>query len=160
MKKGAIILTSVVAVSAIALNLFCGLAADPASEGDPLVTKSYVEQVVLPDIYDYIDSKTQTSTSSPSSSSAADTFKVVAVNPGKKIVCDAGCEIILRMGSATILGSARGGIADVTGGLDLPDGASAPLNHHLIVPIGDGRGLLINTPNDALVMIKGSYSIQ
>lgn len=159
MKKNIIILSSVIAIIAVLSCVFYVIAADPATESDPLITKSYVEQVVLPDIYNYIDMKTQQS-SSDSNSSGFDSFKVVAVSPGKKVICDAGTELILRMGQATIIGSARGGLADVTAGADLASGAAVPSNHHLIVPLSDSRGIAINTPDDALVMIKGSYKIQ
>ncbi len=152
MKKCIIIISSVLVVATLAFGAFCAIAADPATDSDPLVTKSYVEQVVVPSIYNYIDSKTQ--------SASSDSFKVVAVGTGKKLVCEAGCELILRMGSATIIGSVRGGLADVTSGADLANGAVVPANHHLIVPVSDGRGIVINAPNDALVMVKGAYQIQ
>ena len=89
-----------------------------------------------------------------------DKFEVVNVGAGKQVIAGAGTELILRMGSGSIIGSARGGIADTTDGTDLQNGSAIPANHLLIVPLGDGRGMQISSGGDAIVMIKGSYEIK
>lgn len=115
--------------------------ASTGSENDPLVSKSYLESVFLNTV------KSETG------------FKLVEINKGQKIVCNEGCELILRMGDATIFATELGGLSDVTAGIDLPTGTAMPLNHHLIVPVGDGRGITAN--KDALlVLVKGSYAIK
>lgn len=155
MKKNAFILLAVVLCVSVFAGVFYVGAADPATQADPIVSKSYIDEVLLPAIYDYIDEKTADGTSSQSSS-----FQVVTVGAGKTITGEAGTEFILRMGKGTIVGSARGGISDVTVGADLLTGAEIPSNHLLIVPLSDGRGLKINKSNDALVMVKGNYTIK
>ena len=62
------------------------------------------------------------------------------------------------MGSATVIATQKGGLADTTGGYDLANGTAMPSNHLLIVPVNDGRGISAN--NDVLVMVKGAYNIQ
>ncbi len=124
------------------------LAANPGTEADPLVSKSYIESVLKPEIYAYIDQQANRG------------FTVVDVKAGKTVIGEAGTEMILRMGQATVIGSARGGLADVTQGADLADATQVPSNHMLIVPLGDGRGVKIDKTTDAILMIKGSYKIQ
>ena len=115
-------------------------AADPGTDGDPLITKSYIDNVVYP----HIENSSK--------------FSVVDVKAGKRVICSSGTEMILRMGSCTIIGTQKGGISDVTMGYDLPDGTIVQGNHLLITPLDDGRGL--RTTTDCLIMIKGKYSIQ
>ncbi len=155
MKKNSFILLAVILCVSVLGGVFCVGAADPATQADPIVTKSYIDEVVLPSLYDYIDEKMADGTTSQSSS-----FQVVTVGAGKTITGEAGTEFILRMGKGTIVGSARGGISDVTVGMDLLTGVEIPSNHLLIVPLSDGRGLKINSSNDALVMVKGKYTIK
>ena len=91
---------------------------------------------------------------------SSSSFEVVNVKAGKTVIAGAGTEMILRMGNGNIIGSARGGISDVTAGYDLPDKAQTPSNHLLIVPLDDGRGITISDDGDAILMIKGSYEIK
>jgi len=111
-------------------------AAQPGTEGDPLVTKSYLESL--------INQETK--------------FRVVEVPAGKTVIGSAGTEMILRMGTCSIVGTQKGGLSDVTMGFDLPHGTNVQGNHHLIVPLDDGRG--VTTSSTCLIMIKGSYKIQ
>lgn len=154
MKKRIItsILCAAFAVSALSLVFAAG-----GSE-DPLISQSYLEQNFLPRITSYIDEKLDGLTSSNSGDAAApEAFKVVSLSKGNTLIAEAGCEMILRSGSATIIGSKRGGISDTTDGCDLQNDAKMPANHLLIVPLSDGRG--ITATSDALVMIKGKYKI-
>ncbi len=115
-------------------------AADPGTDGDPLITKSFIDSVVYP----YINTKTE--------------FKVVDVPANKSVICSAGTELILRMGACTAIGTQKGGISDVTLGYDLANGTMLQGNHHIIVPLDDGRG--VKTINNCLIMIKGQYQIK
>ena len=131
---------------------------DPGMETDPLISKSYIDQVLLPQIYSYIDKAVQgVSGTGQSNSKENSTFEVVSLKAGQKLEAKKGCEMILRMGSGTIVASSRGGIADVTGGIDLAQGSQIPSNHLLIVPLDDGRGIIAST--DMLIMVRGSYDI-
>lgn len=134
-------------------------AAEPGSDTDPLISKSYIDSVLLPKIYSYIDDAVAKIKPSEEQN-AQDTFEVVNVGAGKTVIASAGTEMILRMGNASVIGSARGGIADVTGGYDLADKAAVPSNHLLIVPLDDGRGVVIGGDGDAILMIKGGYEIK
>lgn len=134
-------------------------AADPGSDADPLISKSYIDEILLPKIYSYIDGAIAGLKPSGENGESS-VFEVVNVKAGATVNAHAGTEMILRMGSATVIGSARGGISDVTAGCDLADGTSVPSNHLLIVPLNDGRGVKITDGGDAILMIKGGYEIK
>jgi len=113
-------------------GLAAGETALPGSEQDPLVSRSYVDSQLR--------------------------MSVIEVPAGKQIIGFAGTEIILRGGSATVIDSPMGGLADVTSGKDLRQGEQAPPNHHLIVPRDDGRGLQATA--QLILMVRGNYKIQ
>ena len=111
-------------------------AAEPGTEADPLITRSYVESVIYP----------------------TTRFKVVSVQQGQSVILGEGSEAILRMGTATVIGTQKGGLSDVTMGYDLADGTGIQGNHLLIAPLNDGRGIKAHAY--CLIMIKGNYTIK
>ena len=145
----------IIAVTAIAVAAGGMLVlAEPGDTDDPVVTKSYIVDVVVPQLKAYVEQRL----SGGSSDSYSDTFSVVNVNSGQKVIFDAGAEFILRKGHGTIIGNEQGGIADTTYGYDLPDGSDMPSNHMLIVPRDDGRGFVAS--GDVIIMVKGGYSFR
>ena len=129
--------TVLITLGALCIFFILGAyAAEPGTEADPIVTKSYIESIVYP----------RTS------------FKVIDVPAGKSVICSGGTEAILRMGTASVIGTQKGGVSDVTMGFDLANGTVIQGNHHLIVPLDDGRGF--STSTDCIFMIKGSYTIK
>ena len=143
----------------------CALAtvvlAEPGASDDPLISKSYIENQLMPQIKQYIESRlAEVGNGSGGGAAAvtADKFNVVNASAGQQIICSAGTELILRMGSASVIATEKGGIADTTDGFDLADGAFMPSNHLLIVPVSDGRGVCATT--DIIVMIKGGYTVK
>jgi len=154
---------------------------DPGTVSDPLVTKSYVDKLnaelkqevlsmtgtggtstVQPtnmtEIYEYIDNKFASISSGGGSESGAG-FVVVEVAAGKKIIGNASTEMILRSGKAEVLANQSGeGLSDVTSGNDIKGGIEVELNHLLIVPRSDNRGLSV--VKKSYIMVKGGYSLQ
>lgn len=132
----------------IAIAVFFGLLvtvnyAAPGDENDPVVTKSYLDGVFLDKVKGL--------------AGGGESFKVVDVKEGKKLICGAGTELILRKGSGVVIATEKGGIANVTASVDLPSGEGVPANSLLIVPLDDGRGFIATS--DVIVMVKGSYEI-
>jgi hypothetical protein len=85
-------------------------------------------------------------------------FEPIFIQAGQVLIGDMGTEIILRSGTAVAHSeSAAGGVTNVTVGADMQSGDRVTHNHLLIVPRGDGRGLIAMT--DIWVMIKGGYKI-
>lgn len=156
MKKG-MLKTRISALVLCAASIFMVVLAEPGGTDDPLISKAYIDNVVIPQLKEYVDNKiSQVSTGEGTQS--AESFKVVNMTAGQKMICNAGAELILRMGKAEIIASEKGGIADTTAGFDLANGTAMPSNHLLIVPVADGRG--ITAQNDVIVMVKGGYEIK
>lgn len=143
---------------ALALSAFAVFAA-PGTNDDPLVSLSYITDTLVPELHSYVDSKISAIGNQPQGGTASQPgFSVVDVKQGQTVKGGNGCEMILRMGSATVNASQSGGLSDVTAGFDLPQGYAMPSNHLLVVPINDGRGVTMTT--DGKIMIKGAYSVE
>ncbi len=127
--------------------------AETGDGNDPLVSLSYIQNKVIPEIKEYIDEKISSIGGGGEAS-----FEVVNFQGGDVVLCEKSTELILRMGKATIIASEKGGLADTTSGFDLSNGESMPSNHLLIVPLGDGRGFIAE--DNVIVMIKGNYSVK
>lgn len=146
------VIIAVVAILTVVGGTF--VLAEPGDTDDPVVTKSYIVDVVVPQLKAYVEQKMSDGTSD----SYSEKFSVVDVNSGQTVIFDAGAEFILRKGSGTIVSTEKGGIADTTFGYDLGNGTLVPANHMLIVPVGDGRGF--TATSDVIIMIKGGYSFR
>lgn len=167
-------------VSGLLYSTINAYSVDPGTIDDPLVTKSYVdekleeilnkagkndnnvkndeteldyEQIYL-ELNKYIDGKLQ----EVSNVNDINKYQVVEVETGQKLICSDSTEVILRSGTAKIIGNNSGdGISDITIGVDLSDGVTAPKNHLLIIPRDDGRGLDAETK--CFVMVKGVHDV-
>lgn len=147
--KAAFLVCCLLGMSAVVL-------AEPGGSEDPLITKSYIENHVMPAVREYVEEKIAGISSGGAVANAS--FEVVEIDAGQKVICSKGAELILRMGSASIIATEKGGLADTTAGFDLSNGTPMPSNHLLIVPVDDGRGIKAET--DVIVLIKGGYTIE
>ncbi|MCL2158224.1 MAG: hypothetical protein FWH48_07380 [Oscillospiraceae bacterium] len=130
-----------------------GATAAAGSADDPLVTLSYINKVLKPSLEELI-SKSNASTSSSS-------YVVLELSKGKKLrVKEGTLELVVRPGGAAVVISedSAQGIADLTTGEELLNGQSLPINHSLLIPRNDGRGIAI-TSAVAYVMVRGDYEI-
>ncbi len=148
-----------IAIVLCMMSVFTVVLAEPGGSDDPLISKSYIDTVLMPQIKQYVEEKISgLNNSGNQNTQTAVEFKVVELAAGQKLMCEAGAELILRMGKAQIIATEKGGLADTTAGFDLSNGTDMPANHLLIVPVSDGRG--ISAHNNVIVMIKGSYEIK
>ncbi|MBE6704521.1 MAG: hypothetical protein E7583_04605 [Ruminococcaceae bacterium] len=146
-------------IAALALAVSCTaaavgiVAAQDYSGSDPLISKSYLDQVFYKQITDYVDSKT--------ASSAGSEYQIITLTRGQSVVATGSLEIILRPGSSAVVISpvAENGIADLTGGTELYNGNNVPINAYCLIPRGDGRGITC-TSDVAYVMVRGKYEIR
>jgi hypothetical protein len=126
---------------------------------DPLVTKSYVDAQIEKIKTSQSQNTSTTTTTQSSQSTATETgYKTVSVPVGKKILGGDGTEIILRAGKGFVYITGKDGIADITTGQNLTAGVSVTQNHLLVVPRGDGRGIMVSEA--AWFLVKGDYTIQ
>lgn len=137
--------------------------AAPGDSSDPLITLSYITETLVPEIDAKIDQEVikkvdEAMDNHHSNEGGSSSFVLVNVKANQKIIGDEGTEFVVRAGEGTILATQNGGVADLTSGVDLPSGTAIPLNHHLLSPRDDSRGLHFTT--SGIVMIKGKYSVK
>lgn len=157
MSKSFSLTINLVLVIIIILLLGAGVAngANPGSSTDPLVTQSYVENRIKA-LNASIDEKL--SSFEGGSSESGMNFKVLEVKKGQIIHLEENSLFILRAGVASGIAGQGGGLSDLTTGLDISTGQTIELNHLLLIPKSDGRGVKMDY--DGWVMISGGYSIQ
>ena len=152
------------------------------SADDPLISKSYLEKVFLPNILEQIDAKIDAKITelkgseklpeqaTPDMEAAPDTektdagisYEVITLSAGQKLVAKEGSlEFILRPGAgATVYSELEtNGVAEMTSGTELLSGANVPINAYCLIPRADGRGIICTT-EIAYVMVRGNYEIQ
>lgn len=167
----------------IAVVLFGSVSASaqPGDAADPLVSKSYVDgqidqlrsimatggsssvsqadrDAIVAEVLIYFetvygDLLRQATNTQPQAGEVVP-YEAVFAEKGRTLVALSGTEIILRGGSATAVTGVNG-LCDVTVGADITNNMNIPLNHLLIVPASDGRGMRFTA--DAYLMIKGGY---
>lgn len=168
-----IIVSSLVAVHIIQ----AATAAEPGTDSDPLVTKSYVDQKVSsisakdPELTKKVDELTKTVEELVSKNKEMETrlesiekygmFVALELTEKQKLMAGESAEIIVRGGSAKAIGGAGGGLSDITSGTgaDINTDQNVPLNHLLLVSRDDGRGIKI-VSKKAWVLVKGPYTIE
>ena len=174
MKK---ILTVAVAVFA-GLTLIVGITALAATnygtQGDPLVTLSYLNDVLRPELDAEFDSmlgeksdelkeefdaavkELEDKYANSSAGGSMSTYSVVTIENGQKLTGAVGTEIMLRVGSAKVSAPASPGLIDTTTGGTLDNGGQLVKNHLYMVTI-DGRAIV--STGHTLVVVRGAYSI-
>ncbi len=144
-------------ITAILVSTYIAFGAGGDST-DPLISKSYLEDVLTPKILAEVDKKIAASatTGTPSTGEAVG-FVAVEVKAGQTLLGKAGTELILRIGTASAVCPGDNGMVDTTAGLDLTHGKNVEKNHVYIVPREDGRGFKM--ADNGFVMIKGGYTV-
>lgn len=156
----------------VILTMFSGvmfggyIVADAAgTTDDPLISLSYLNDVVVPQITQTIQSNVAQIAQTAAKEAVASeviqqtgtSFNSVQVFAGQTIIGKAGTELILRVGSAAAVCPGDVGLVDTTQGLDLTNQKAVAANHVYIIPRADGRGILM--ASDGYIMIKGGYDI-
>lgn len=133
-------------------------AATAGSQSDPLVTLSYLNNVFTGKVETMVDQAvsdrqtqikgeldqaiqtwdTEIRNALGSSSGGGSAFAVVALNQGQTLVGSAGCEIILRSGSAAWTSDSGQGLMDVTAGGAAVSSQALAANH-LYLAVGSGK---------------------
>jgi len=151
-KKSVLVLTSIFSLIIVVQAVYA-MNNEPGTQGDPLVTLSYVEQR-MEQMQFYIDEKV----ADAERNRTAATFEVIEVKAGQAVIAGKGTELIIRGGKASAITSELGGLSDVTAARDIKSGESVPANHLIIIPRDDGRGIKAKT--DLFIMIKGAFYIE
>lgn len=132
---------------------------------DPLVTLSYVNEILKPqltsEILTQVNAMLQSSV--PASDSQGD-YEVVYLTAGQTLLASEAIELVLRSGEGTAVVQSQAnisngvGLSDLTAGAEITNGINVPRNHYIIIPRADGRGIRI-TSGDAYLMVRGEYEV-
>lgn len=168
MKKSKIIVLGLIITIGIGSFISSASSNGAGSVNDPLATKSYVDQQIkemLTVFQELIKSKDENDTTPDMPANqeqqvaVSASYKVLGPLPaGTRILGAEGTEVIMRAGKGLAICPGENGLSDVTVGADIKGELEVPLNHLIIIPRQDGRGILID--QEAYLMIRGDYSIE
>lgn len=140
---------------------------------DPLISYTYLKANVLDKLSELSDRITGNggelaalrqelaALKSQQNGQAASGYEVVYARRGQVVRATVASDFMLRSGEAYALvpADSGGSISDYTDGTDLLNGNLVPLNHMLLIPRGDGRGLVILS-DEAYIMVRGGYTVE
>lgn len=194
-------ITSVALLAVLVAAGFIAIAAEYGTSDDPLVSLSYINNVLSPQISRKVDEiiaeKTEdienrinsvngelddklseyasksaeeiatdafvasvaekVAAKVPASSGGSSAvFTLVKLSPGQTLTSKVGCEILLRIGSASCVSSGSPGLIDMTTGGELAGGSELAKNHLYLCTV-DGRG--VKASNAVTLMVRGGYTV-
>ena len=148
------------------LSMTIALAAEPGSDGDPLVTLSYLNDTFMKSVMDQVDQKISTRNSQlaqqfggqiSGGSGTAATFTVVTLSNGQVLKGDIGCEVMLRVGTAVCVSPSNPGLIDESSAATLNNGGVLAQNHLYMMTI-EGRGVKA-TATTTKLLVRGTYTV-
>ena len=177
-------LAGILLVSYTALVVSVLAAGDAGSQGDPLVTLSYLNDTFLTQLLGKVDEKLterdkalsdkldaqvredtqklneQYGNATPQNGGAeqANNLTVVTLSNGQTLTGGIGCEVMLRVGSASCVAPSSPGLIDETDGTTLESGKGLVQNHLYMMTI-DERGVKA-TSETVKLLVRGGYSIR
>jgi hypothetical protein len=176
------ILIFAVALALLAAGTGIGILAAESgygSQSDPLITLSYVNSILKPELEsktaetlektaDEFSSKLAEKVAayeasvrgmlgSGSALPTTDVFGLVTLEYGDTLICARGAELMLRIGTADAWGDDSPALVDTTSGDTLDDGEALTSNHMYMVTISDCG--LTATDDTVKLLVRGSYTI-
>jgi len=130
------------AAAVLGFSSLAGAASEPGSTGDPLVTRSFVEQYVRDSMERLM----------PSGGGSLE-WSVAELKADEEFIGKGGTEFIVRGGQAVVVDPSGGGIPDLTAGKNVLAGQVAESNHLFSIPRADGRGIKAVKPT--VIMYRG-----
>ena len=143
-------------------------AANAGGADDPLVTKSYLDGPFLEQVRSLVDETVdarkeeleEALAKAPEQSggtAAGNVFTVVTLSRGQTLVGDVGCEVMLRIGTASCGTTDSVGLIDTTAGTNLGNGGALVTNHLYMVTISTRS--VTATSDTVKVLARGPYTI-
>ncbi|MDP4152194.1 MAG: hypothetical protein Q8865_01960 [Bacillota bacterium] len=149
-------------ISAVFLLIIAGIAtafaATAGSQDDPLVTKTYVDNIKaeLTQMINSISSNTTGSTGGTAESG----FTAVQLNAGQTVTASSGgIEVLTRRGDFVAVDPAGDGIVNLTSGTEHHNNEMLTLQNLYMIPRADGRGVKAQS-DGAWVMVRGKYTVK
>lgn len=151
MNRKKLIIVLLCLVFALALAGAVYAAVSYGSKDDPLITKSYLDKVLGPEIKADMDKEIDSAIAQLENDPVGADFVPLTLTQGDMISCQTGCEILHRSGELV----SGGAFADTTAGAEFPGGSRAEANH-LYMALGEAA---FTAETEVTVLIKGSYKI-
>ena len=133
-----------------------------ASNSDPLVTLSYVNEVLKPQIIAEVLQQTGNGGHIATSGSGTSAYLDLNLESGKMIMLGANCEFIYRGGGAIIITTSpeKGdGVSDMSTGAEFFSGKPLEFGHVYYASESTAVKYILVTGNKAYFTIRGSYEI-
>lgn len=174
-------LVGLMLVGCTLLTLTAMASGSAGTSSDPLVTLSYLTEKFLPQVLSEVDQKTaereqelsdrlteqvrsesadfarKYGASAGASGGEAMDFAVVTLSKGQTLYGAVGCEVMLRVGSASCVAASAPGLIDETAGTTLAGGAALQKNHLYMMTVTE-RGVKAGADSTKL-LVRGSYTI-
>ena len=131
------------------LCLGTGAALAAGDADDPLVTLSYLNETVLPKLLSQVMAQ--------GGGNASASYTVVTLSPGQRMDLDIGCEVLLRVGSATAGAAVDPALVDVSAGGELYSGGALVRNHLYLATMSDHY--LVAGNSTVKVLARGGYRV-
>ncbi len=160
---------------AVVLTLICvatGVAATAGGQDDPLITLSYVNETILPNIRKETETyaqeqKTQLAMEfgkllesqggQQPGQNQGSSYAVVTLSKGQTLHLELGSEVLLRVGSATAGAKENPALVDMTTGENLNNGGALVQNHLYLSTMTEHY---VTAGSDVVkVLVRGGYTI-
>ena len=146
------------------LSVTVTMASGVGTNDDPLVTLSYLKETFMNDIMKQVDQKIADRNGQiaqqiggQAGTTSASSFTVVTLSNGQVLTGKIGCEVLLRVGTATCVSPSNPGLIDQSNASVLDNGGALAQNHLYMMTIA-GRGVKATAATTKL-MVRGSYTI-
>ena len=167
---GAIVLTAVLVVGAFSASAAGG------DQNDPLITLSYLTQVVTPELLEKVDEQVKANEQAltdkldaaiddysrqmeqmlAQGTGESASFVPVSLSAGQTLLPAAGSELLLRSGEAKVSAGTSPVLLDATAGSSLEIGGALQTNHLYVAPL-DGAGIFASSA--AVFLVRGAYTV-
>ena len=142
-------------IAVLAVLLVAGVTAYAAtnygSKDDPLITKSYLDEVMKPQLENEMQTKLEAAAEELLRSAPGE-FATVELKSWETLRCAAGCQILPVSGIVTAVGP----FADTTAGAAVAAESALSANH-LYMATGDSG---VSAAGGATVLVSGSYTVE
>ena len=142
------------AVAALSAAVYA--AVSYGSQDDPLISKSYLDEVLAPQLEADFQAELDAAIADIEKQESGD-FVVISLTKGQSVSCGVGCEVMLRIGSAVAQGADYPVLVDSTNGDSVPSGSDLKSTHLYLVTIA-GNGFKA-TAGTTKLLIRGNYTI-
>ena len=164
-KKKWMVRAGALALTAVCLGTGAALAAT-GGQSDPLITLSYLNDTALPSVVTQVEEKAAARQSElyrsdmeaiTGTGSGSAAYTLVTLSAGQTMSLEVGCEVLLRVGSATVSAATSPALIDVSSGGTINSGTALTQNHLYMATIAD-RTLTAGSGTVKL-LARGGYQV-